>query len=178
MDGFKHILICGEIGAGKSTLISRLLAYNTRSVYGFITEKLSPDENGLHPIYIHPAGSNSRFYGEDNLVGRCDKKIQNVNLNAFNTLGVNYLNTTKNGIIVMDELGIMETEALAFTSAVFRALDGSIPVIAAVKARYDISFLNAVRAHKNAKIYRITKDNRDELFRELLFAVKAWNEMK
>ena len=46
----KHILICGEVGVGKSTLIQRLLAQNTSPLYGFITKKLDPDENGFHPI--------------------------------------------------------------------------------------------------------------------------------
>jgi nucleoside-triphosphatase len=173
-----HILICGEIGTGKSALISRLLAHNTRPVYGFLTKKLEADENGFHPIYIHPAGSNTRLYGEANLVGTCDEKIRSINLNAFNTLGVDYLKATQNGIIVMDELGFMEADAKAFTSAVFRALDGTIPVIAAVKARFDVPFLNDVRAHKNAKVYTITKENRDNLFEELLHVVQAWNGMK
>jgi nucleoside-triphosphatase len=173
-----HILIYGEIGSGKSTLISRLLAHNTRPVYGFLTKKLEADENGFHPIYIHPAGSVTKLYGECNLVGTCDKKIHNVNFDAFNTLGVNYLKAAKNGIIVMDELGFMEADAEAFTSAVFRALDSTFPVIAAVKARFDVPFLNDVRAHKNAKLTTITKENRDELFEELLPVVKAWNAME
>ncbi|HWR18776.1 MAG TPA: nucleoside-triphosphatase [Clostridia bacterium] len=177
MNGSKHILICGEVGAGKSTLITRLLAHITRPVYGFLTKKLSPDENSIHPVYIHPAGSDTRLYEEYNLVGTCDKKIRSINLNAFNTLGVDYLKAAQNGIIVMDELGFMEADAEAFTSAVFRALDGSIPVIAAVKARFDIPFLNDVRSHQNAKLYIITKDNRDELFKELLPIVLMWNEM-
>ena len=177
MNGSKHILICGEVGSGKCTLISGLLEHNTRSVYGFLTKKLSPDENGIHPIYIHSAGSDTKLYEEYNLVGTCDKKIRSINPNAFNTLGVDYLKATQNGIIVMDELGFMEVDAKAFTSAVFRALNGSIPVIAAVKARYDIPFLNDVRSHKNAKLYIITKDNRDELFKELLPIVLMWNKM-
>lgn len=178
MNGSKHILICGEVGSGKSTLISRLLAHSTRPVFGFITKKLDADENGFHPIYIHPAGSNSRLYGELNLLGTCNRKIHNVNLDVFNTLGVDYLKATQNGIIVMDELGFMEADAEAFTSAVFRALDGTIPVIATVKARFDVPFLNDVRAHKNAKLYTITKENRDELFEELLPVVQAWDGMK
>ncbi len=178
MNAFKHILICGEVGVGKSTLISRLLAYNTRPVYGFLTKKLNAGENGFHPIYIHPAGAKTRLYGEANLIGTCDRKIHNVNLDAFNTLGASYLKAKPNGLIVMDELGFMEANAKAFTSAVFEALNGALPVIAAVKARFDVPFLNDVRAHKNAKLYMITKENRDELFEELLPVIEAWNEVK
>lgn len=172
----KHILLCGEIGAGKSTLISRLLAHSARPVYGFVTKRLEAGESGFHPIYIHPAGSDARFHEENNLAGTCDRKIHNVNLDVFNTLGVNYLKAAPNGIIVMDELGFMEAQAEAFVRAVFNALDGTIPVIAAVKARFDVPFLNDVRAHPKAQLYTITKENREELFDKLLPAIRAWDE--
>ena len=45
MNRKQHILICGEVGVGKSTLIQRLLAHSSRPRYGFITKKLEPDEN-------------------------------------------------------------------------------------------------------------------------------------
>ena len=47
MKSSKHILLCGEVGIGKSTLIARLLEHSSRPVYGFITKKLDPDENGF-----------------------------------------------------------------------------------------------------------------------------------
>ena len=46
--------------------------------------------------------------------------------------------------------------------------DGDITVIAAVKSSHPNSeFLEKVRNHKNADIYRITKENRDSLYRQL-----------
>lgn len=176
MNERKHILICGEVGAGKSTLIQRLLAQNTRPVYGFITKKLDPDENGFHPIYIHPAGASERVYEEKNMVGTCDRRTHNINLDAFNTLGVSYLQANPGGIILMDELGFMEAQAEAFTRAVMGALDGEIPVIAAVKARFDVPFLNEVRAHPNAMLYTITAETRDALLSELLPIVQGWKD--
>ena len=170
----KHIFICGEVGVGKSTLIQRLLAQSTRPLYGFITKKLDPDENGFHPIYIHPAGDAERFYEERNLIGTCDRRIHNINLDAFNTLGVSYLQAKPDGIILMDELGFMEAQAEAFTSAVMDALDGDVPVVAAVKARFDIPFLDAVRAHPKGKLYMITRENRDQLLEELLSVIRSW----
>ena len=50
----------------------------------------------------------------------------------------------------------------------FNALDGNIPIIAAVKARYDVDFLNRIRAHEKAQLYTITPENRDALYAELL----------
>ena len=74
----------------------------------------------------------------------------------------------------MDELGFMEAKAEAFTRAVLETLDGDIPVIAAVKARFDIPFLDAVRAHPKGKLSMITKENRDQLYEELLPVIQRW----
>ncbi len=171
----RHILICGEVGIGKSTLISRLLGQTDVPLYGFITKRLASDETGFHPIYIHPAGAAERCYGEDNLIGTCNSKVHNINLDAFDTLGTEYIRSARpGGIIVMDELGFMESKAAHFVAAVFDALDGNIPVLAAVKARYDVEFLNRVRKHENAALYTITKENRDALYDELLPFVRDW----
>ena len=170
----KHILICGEVGVGKSTLIQRLLLQCNRPLYGFITKKLEPDEKGFHPIYIHPAGVRERRFDEDNLIGTCDRRIHNIHLEVFNTLGVDYLQAKPDGIILMDELGFMEAQAEAFTRAVMDALDGDTPVIAAVKARFDVPFLNEVRAHKKGLLYMITPENRDRVYEELLPVIQGW----
>lgn len=175
MSDRKHILICGEVGAGKSTLIQRLLQETNRPLYGFITKRLEADETGFHPIYIHPAGAGERTHAADNLIGTCDSKVHNTSTETFDTLGVDYLKAEPGGLIVMDELGFMEAGAKRFVRAVFEALDGEIPVIAAVKARYDVEFLNEVRAHKNAKLFNITKENREVLYQELLPIVLSWN---
>ena len=91
----------------------------------------------------------------------------------FNTLGVQYIRDARpDGILIMDELGFFEAGAEAFTSAVLEALSGDVPVIAAVKSRRDVPFLNAVRAHPGAEVFPITPDNRDELYETLLSRIQ------
>ena len=174
-----HILLCGEVGVGKSTLIRRLLQQNRLPVYGFITKRTEEQENGFHPIYIHPAGQpeEARSYTEENLIGMCNRKDHDVHLDVFDTLGVEYLRAAKpDGLILMDELGFMEARAGEFTRAVLDALNGEIPVIAAVKARYDVPFLNEVREHPCGRVYPITAENREALFRELQPVVQSWQK--
>ena len=153
----KHILICGAKGVGKSTLIRRLCMDANAPIYGYCTKMLSTaDADGLFPIYIHPARQTEaeRTYGSANLIGRCDICIRDVYTNVFNTLGAEYITAAKpGGYIIMDELGFMEKDAEKFKRVVFNALDGNIPIIAAVKARYDVDFLNRIRAHEKAQLY-------------------------
>ena len=172
----RHILICGERGVGKSTLIEKLLAASSRPRYGFITKMRPAGPDGFHPTYIHPAGQpvEERVYTDGNCIGTCDSRTHRPNLDAFNVLRVRYIEEAKpDGIIVMDELGSFEAKAEAFTAAVLHALTGDVPVIAAVKSRTDVPFLNAVRAASRAEVFYITPENRDELYEKLLPRIRT-----
>lgn len=175
----RHILLTGARGAGKSTLIRKLCAASGMPVYGFVTKREAADAAGFHPIYIHPAGAleADRRYEAANLTGTCNSKVHRVHLEALDVLGAAYLNAAQpGGILVMDELGFMEAEAQAFQKAVFDALAGTVPVLAAIKDREDVPFLQAVRAHPNALLYTVTPKTRDMLFETLLPQVLAWRE--
>ena len=170
-----HILICGERGVGKSTLIEKLLQASSRPRYGFVTKMRPAGPDGFHPIYIHPAGQplRERVYAEENCIGVCDSRTHRSNLEVFNSLGVRYIRAARpDGVIVMDELGFFEVRAEAFTAAVLEALSGDVPVIAAVKSRKDVPFLEAVRAAPRAEVFTITPENRDSLFERLLPLVR------
>jgi len=173
-----HILICGERGVGKSTLIRQLLDTCPLPRWGFLTRRLQADESGFHPVYIFPAGEDP-LYTPENLIGKCDSRIHNTNLDIFNTLGVEYIRQARpGGVIVMDELGFLESGAEKFTAAVLDALNGDIPVLAAVKNRPDIPFLQKVLSAEKAEVFQITPDNREMLFETLVPRVRAWAEMK
>ena len=168
-------MICGERGVGKSTLIEKLLEASGRPRYGFITKMRPAGPDGFHPIYIHPAGQRlaERTYTEANIIGTCDSRTHRPRSDVFDTLGVAYIRHARpDGIIVMDELGFFEARAEAFTAAVLQALAGDVPVIAAVKDRTDVPFLNAVRAMPKAEVHHITPQNRDMLFELLLPRMK------
>ena len=175
----RHLLICGERGVGKSTLICRLLAENRREVGGFVTKRLTrADENGFFPIYLYPARQRAeeRCNERANLVGTCDSRSSVRYPEVFDGLGVRLIESAPcRGIILMDELGFLENDAMAFQAAVLRALDGDTPVLAAVKPK-DTPFLRAVRGHRNAELVMIDEANRDALLVQLLPHILRWNE--
>lgn len=172
----RRILICGERGAGKSTLIRRLLAQSQLRVGGFITKREpTADERGFYPIYIHSAAQREeeRKYGNENLVGRCDSCSSERFTAAFETLGTAYLREGE--VLVMDELGFLENEAEGFRAAVLEALAGERPVIAAVKEK-KTPFLDAVRESAGALVVHVTEENRETLFEQLLPLVRSWEK--
>ena len=175
----RHLLICGERGVGKSTLIRRLLAENRREVGGFVTRRLTTaDENGFFPIHLYPASQREeeRRNEKANLVGTCDSRSSIRHPEVFDGLGVRLIESApRGGLILMDELGFLENDAAAFQAAVLRALDGDTPVLAAVKPK-DTPFLRAVRGHRNAELVFIDAENRSVLAEQLLPHILRWNE--
>lgn len=176
-----HALIVGDRGVGKSTLIHRVIQELNMPLFGFETKKetgLADPELG-EPVYIYEAGKD-RVRSEENLIGYCGKKDRAQFRKTFEGFAPKLREEIPEGsIILLDELGIMESEATEFCSAVLSLLDGETPVIAAVKPK-NTAFLQAVRSHDNCRCFYITQENREKLFEEVLAfmqkEVKQWQE--
>lgn len=166
-----HILLTGERQAGKSFFIRRLLRGQTRPVYGFVTKMEGEGEDGLRPVYMHPAWEKQEdwSYAKENLVGLCGREgVKEIFPRVFETLGVSLLKDAKeDGLLVMDELGYMESTAPLFTREVLEKLAGDIPVLAAVKKRPGVPFLEQVWNTPGALKYEVVPENRQALFETL-----------
>jgi len=161
-----HILIVGSIGVGKSTLIRRLLEDVPLPVYGFLTEKEAPARvGGAEHVYIHGV-SGKRTYTQHNLVGTCSNCRSTRFPAAFERAVPHLRGIPAGSIVLMDELGVMESDARGFCAAVLKCLDGDSLVIAAVRDKKS-PFLDAVRAHPQARCFFITPENGDALFLEV-----------
>lgn len=163
-----HILIVGARHVGKSTLIGRVLAGLDRPVFGFETRKedgLADAVNGS-PVYIYDAGG-PYVQCPDRLVGHCKDRHPLVYPEAFDRFAGRLCDPPPGSVVVLDEIGFMESESRPFCEAIMRLLDGDVPVIAAVKHN-DTPFLQAVRRHPRCRCFAITPENRDALSGEVL----------
>ena len=158
------ILITGEPGVGKTTLIRRVREALACPVFGFETAKeprLATEEGT--PVYIHEIGT-ERHYTQENLVGIVEAGQRLLFPDAFEHFAPVLQKPIPEGsLIVLDELGFLETYSPTFCSAVLALLDSPFPIIAAVKPKSS-PFLDAVRSHKNSLLFPICPENRDELF--------------
>ncbi len=166
MDKKKHLLITGKIGSGKSTLISKILIAQNEPVYGFFTKKEKPDSSGICHVYIHDPNQ-PRKYTKENCVGVCTIGGSIGFSNIFDHHAFLLNNIPEGSLVVMDELGTMESEASLFCSAVLSILDENFRVIASLKCK-DSPFLNAIRNHSGAKLYSINTENRESLYKDIL----------
>ena len=173
----KHIILCGRRQVGKTTMVNRLMRELCIPVYGYQTSTTVRDPDGTRHIYMYPAGKVDGYMSEENHVGDCNMKVRSVNRSVFEDLGVRLLKGAKpDGVIVMDEIGFMEIGADDFCGEILRALDGDIPVLAAVKdTEFGSEFLDKIRKHQNAGVYMLTEKKRDEVFAEDCPVVLGWN---
>lgn len=174
----KHIAICGDQGVGKSTLLNRLIdtAAPNLPKYGFITKKTETAFGDFTYIYQSSTPENKRVSCCENCVGiRYSGCPIQRNTSVFDTIGVKYLKQVQqNGIVIMDELGFLENDALLFQNEVINILDSNIPAILTLKDK-DTPFLTRIKNHNNLCLYHISSKNRDSLFTILLPYVSEMN---
>jgi nucleoside-triphosphatase len=162
-----HIFLTGEIQVGKTTIIRNFLSQSNLAADGFITY-WEPQTDANRTLYISSYSTDVQSV-KRHLVTCCVEhklsRTQNM-VEAFDIHGTEILrNSGKLDIIVMDELGFMESKAKIFQNAVMQHISGVIPILGVIKPIKN-TFLDAIRSHSNVKVCEVTEDNRD--------AVLAW----
>ncbi|MCQ2511960.1 MAG: nucleoside-triphosphatase [Lachnospiraceae bacterium] len=72
----------------------------------------------------------------------------------------------KGQIIILDEIGVMESKSEIFREAIFQLLDGPATVVAAVREKHT-DFLDQVKNHPDNRCFVIEESNRDTIYEEL-----------
>ena len=172
-----HIFLTGAVQVGKSTIITKVMYSSGLTVGGFRTS-FGPDRGEPDRLlYLYAAGEPPALdepHGVVRFVNRIPVPIPG----RFEALGIPLLRRARAhaGLILMDECGFLESDAVAFQAEILKTLDGETPVLAAVKNRMDVEFLRQVCAHPRAEVVPINPENREELFRALLPVVSGWKK--
>lgn len=85
------------------------------------------------------------------------------NLERFNALGCSYLDSSCDAeLVIMDELGALEKDALAFRRAVCRVLDSPTPVLGALHDKLS-GWTADIAQRPDVRIITVTDETRDVL---------------
>ena len=167
-----HIFLTGDVQVGKSTIIKKTLAaLQLQGVGGFRSISVPDLPDGAMSVYLIPAGDEHPMMGDWNRVGirkGCGRGIEKIP-EAFERAGVQALVDAENmPLILMDEVGRMESAAARFSERILALLDGSAPILGVVQKIADTKLTNAIRTHPNVHVLTVTKENREELAGEVL----------
>lgn len=154
------IFLTGPRGVGKSTALAKALADFGPGVRGLVTRFDAPREVREKGLYLLPWGASDPVFGI--LCARVGGGRPQAYPEAFDGEGVRLLRSASEDpacrLIVVDELGFLESEALSFRAEVLRLLKGPKPVAGVVR--------EGLGAWGNAplgEVWTVTEENRDEL---------------
>ena len=169
------ILLIGRRRSGRSSMIRALLQGISAPVFGYETVTMACRADGYHEIYLYPYGQKLREKREENHAGDCNTRQRVVFTQVFDRLGSRCLTGNNDGILVLDEIGFMESGAADFCQTVLGCLSGPLPVLAAVRAGIETPFLQQVTGHPNVRCFDMDPERFDEIYRELKPLVLSWD---
>ena len=154
-----HVFLTGDRQIGKSRALNGALAQLRLPVYGFRTRFLTR-ERGSSSLYMVPANDPENF-DETMMVAELREGKMRPLTERFDAWGAHLLREAQNhpeGIILMDEVGHLEKNAMAFQDAIQACLDGDIPVLGVL--RKDQAWHDFIKNHPKVRVITVTEENR------------------
>ncbi|MDO4582081.1 MAG: nucleoside-triphosphatase [Bacillota bacterium] len=169
-----HIFLTGTMRVGKSTLLRKALKamnYTHLDLGGFYTVSL-PSDFSSGEVYLLDASAAQPEYNRNNLIGiRWGAGKYTSFPAAFELYGAPLVEAARGRLLVMDELGVMESQSPSFCRAVLEKLDGQTPVLGVIKPK-SAPLLDAIREHPRVRVIEVSEHNRDQLCEEIVMRLK------
>jgi Predicted nucleotide kinase len=166
-----NLFLTGYKGIGKSTLLKKVIGHLDCTIGGFIVRPIFVQGGLAFDMVSLYDGAGGNIFAVLDGYG----KITDVYTKVFDKSGVEILDKSFafKDLIVMDELGFLESDAGLFKKCVFDILDSKKPVLGVLK-KYDSQFLNTIRERQDTKIIEVTAYNRDSLCDEIISLLGRW----
>ncbi|KNF08756.1 putative nucleosid triphosphatase [Gottschalkia purinilytica] len=173
-----NLFLTGEKGIGKSTILKRVLNNCSMSIGGFMTlRNIEEDIYNKKVFMIYSLNDESRKHNIATITFKDNKNHIEINKDSFDIGIVSILKEDLNNsdLIILDELGFMESECFEFQKTIYDILDSSKPVLGVIKD-YDCEFLDNIRNRIDTNIIKVTKENRDNLVESILNTLVSFNK--
>ena len=166
-----HVFLTGDIQVGKSTLASKVLAaMGDVRLGGFRTVTVDDRPDAFGSLYIVPAAEKEPICGDENCVGirRGHGKGTEGFPEVFDRAGTVALADAEDyDLILMDEIGKLESESPAFLGRIAALLDGDVPILGVLRKEGKTPQQMLVRSHPKVRLIEVTAENRDALVDEI-----------
>lgn len=159
-----HIFLTGEIQVGKSTVLAKTLKLLNIRYGGFKTYFGADRGAEERCLYLNAIAEPDNYELTSTVVQFRKDAGPLVLTEKFNSTGVELIKSACNhsNLIVMDECGNFEREALAFQSEIIKTLDQNKPVLGVLKLDSS-GWTDLIRNHPKVKLITVARQNRDAL---------------
>jgi len=167
-----NYLLTGHPGVGKTTIIKKAIEKLKLPAGGFYTEEIR--ENDLRVGFAVATLSGLKgVLAHRNFKSRYKVGNYGVGVYTLNRIGVKEIQACllEKKIIVIDEIGKMELLSTQFQEAVEKALNADNPVLGTITLACH-PFAQKVKARDDIKIFEVTKENREDVFKALIKELK------
>lgn len=164
----RHLFLTGEIQVGKSTMIRRALE-ETGVIYDGFSTGFGENRDIKNKSLFMKRSSLPDSWKEEHVIVQFEDGIPQVRTPVIERLGIEILDSIRvdADCIVMDECGRFEGMAENFKRRILEILDMDIPVVGIVRKGFEGTWLDQVKQHKNVVLLEVTRENREEIFREV-----------
>jgi len=163
---------------GKTTIIKKLIDKLKLPAGGFYTEEIRED-NIRKGFAVATLSGFKGVLAHRNFKSRYKVGSYGVGIYTLNRIGVKEIQMClmEKKVIVIDEIGKMELLSPQFQEVAEKALDADNPVLGTITlARHP--FVEKVKARDDVKIIEVTKENRDDVLKNLTKELKKNKTLK
>ncbi len=162
-----NILLTGEPGIGKTTLIERILGVikHLRTA-GFYTREIR--QGGIRKGFeLIDLGGRKSLLSHVNIKSPYRVGKYGVDIQGFEEFleAIEFFDPPTD-LIVIDEIGKMECVSTKFNTLLIRILDSETPVIATIALK-GAGIIGQVKQRPDIRLFEMTRNNRDSLVKDI-----------